>query len=80
MSAAGLVSAGQSLTAREVQVLRLVADGCTDAEIGEELFLARDTVKAHVRRLLVKLGAPNRAAAVAQGYERGLLGRAGVSR
>lgn len=53
------------LTAREGEVLRWLAEGKSNAEIGEILGIAPGTVKIHVQRILAKLGAPNRAAAVA---------------
>jgi DNA-binding CsgD family transcriptional regulator len=51
------------LTAREVEVLRLVATGLSNAEIAERLFLSPNTVKVHVARILGKIGVHNRAAA-----------------
>lgn len=63
---------GQSLTPRELEILRGMADGLTDEEIGRLIHMARDTVKTHNKRLYVKLGAVNRAHAVAVGYRRGL--------
>ena len=46
---------GQDPTAREIEVLQLVADGLVNREIGERLFLSEETVKSHVRHLLAKL-------------------------
>jgi len=54
------------LTDREVQILRLVADGLTDREIAETLVLSSRTVEGHVARLIHKLGARNRTEAVAR--------------
>lgn len=54
------------VTARELDVLRLVAGGLTSREVGERLHLSPRTVEKHVERLLAKTGAPNRAALVAQ--------------
>lgn len=54
------------LTARELDVIALMAQGLSNREIGTELHLSSDTVKAHVARLLRKLGAHNRAEAVAR--------------
>ena len=54
-----------ALSGREQEVLGLVADGLTDAEIGRNLSISEFTVKTHVKRLLMKLGAKNRAHAVA---------------
>ena len=51
------------LTAREVEVLRLVAAGLTDAQVAERLFLSPYTVKAHLRSIYGKLGVPSRNAA-----------------
>lgn len=54
----------ESLTAREREILQLVARGLTDAQIAGSLFLERCTVSNHVSRILGKLGVPNRTAAV----------------
>ena len=56
---------GQDPTAREIEVLQLVADGLVNREIGERLYLSEETVKSHVRHLLAKLQARSRAHAVA---------------
>ena len=64
---------GQDPTAREIEVLQLVADGLVNREIGERLFLSEETVKSHVRHLLAKLQARSRAHAVAVGFRRGLI-------
>jgi DNA-binding NarL/FixJ family response regulator len=61
------------LTKRERDVLELIADGFTDSEIGSELRLSEFTIKSHVKRLLVKLSARNRAHAVALAVRRDLL-------
>lgn len=55
----------ESLSPREWQVLALIAEGASDAMIGRLLYLAEDTVKSHVKNLRSKLGANNRAHAVA---------------
>lgn len=59
---------GKPLTAREVQILRLLADGHTDPSIATALHLSPNTVKAHMRRIFTKLGARSRANAVSLGY------------
>ena len=64
---------GQDPTARELEVLQLVADGLVNREIGERLFLSEETVKSHVRHLLAKLETRTRAHAVAVGFRRGLI-------
>lgn len=67
------VVSGEPLTDRELQVLRGMAAGHSNARIGRALHLSVDTVKTHGRRLFVKLDAHDRAHAVARGYQRGLL-------
>jgi DNA-binding NarL/FixJ family response regulator len=54
---------GSVLSAREIDVLRLVADGLTDREIAESLFISRHTVAHHVASILNKLGVSSRTAA-----------------
>jgi DNA-binding CsgD family transcriptional regulator len=61
------------LTAREREVLALVAEGYTNNQIAEALFISRSTVKYHVASLLTKLDADNRAQLVALAADRGLL-------
>ncbi|MFJ4437283.1 LuxR C-terminal-related transcriptional regulator [Streptomyces sp. NPDC088923] len=63
-----------ALSAREREVLALVARGTPNREIARLLFLSEATVKTHLTHLYAKLGATDRAAAVARGYERGILG------
>jgi predicted ATPase/DNA-binding CsgD family transcriptional regulator len=64
---------GDQLTPRELDVLRLVAAGKTNAETGEALFISPFTAKTHVANLLGKLGAESRAAAAAWAARQGLL-------
>ena len=58
---------------RELEVLAAVGRGLSNAEIGRELFVSEDTVKTHARRLFRKLGARDRAHAVAAGFRAGLV-------
>jgi DNA-binding NarL/FixJ family response regulator len=61
------------LTEREVEVLRLVARGLSNQEIGDELFVSPATAKTHVSRLLMKLAARDRAQLIVIAYETGLV-------
>jgi DNA-binding NarL/FixJ family response regulator len=61
------------LTTREREVLELVAQGLSNAEIAEALTLERTTIKTHVQRILTKLGARNRVEVVIVAYEWGLI-------
>jgi DNA-binding CsgD family transcriptional regulator len=67
------------LTARELEVLALVADGLTNAQLADRLFLSEKTVDHHVSSVLRKLGEPNRAAAAAAARARGLLPNMGTT-
>ncbi|WP_327244262.1 response regulator transcription factor [Streptomyces sp. NBC_01320] len=64
----------EALSAREREVLELVAKGTSNREIAAELFVSEATVKTHLTHIFAKLGAKDRAAAVATAYERGILG------
>ena len=64
------------LTDREREVLALVAEGLSNDEIGERLFMSPATAKTHVSRAMTKLHARDRAQLVVIAYETGLVGRA----
>jgi ATP/maltotriose-dependent transcriptional regulator MalT len=66
-------SLDQPLTSRELEILRLIADGLTNAEIADQLFLTKGTVKWYVHQLLSKLYAATRTQAVARARTLGLL-------
>jgi len=69
ISAPGL----DQLTERELEVLRLVAKGLSNAEIAEQLYLGEATIKTHVGRMLMKLNIRDRVQAVVLAYESGLI-------
>jgi DNA-binding NarL/FixJ family response regulator len=62
----------QTLTDRELDVFRLITQGLSNAEIGQELFISDTTVKTHVTRLLQKLNLRDRAQAIVLAYRTGL--------
>ena len=65
-----------ALTDRETEVLRLIATGLSNAEIGLKIYVTENTVKTHVARILTKLNVRDRVQAVVVAYETGLV-RAG---
>ena len=67
------VVAGERLTPRELEVLRLVADGLDNRVIGGRLGITRSTVKHHLEAVYAKLGVHGRMEAVRQGVRRGLV-------
>jgi DNA-binding NarL/FixJ family response regulator len=67
--------AREPLSQRELDILGLIAHGCSNREAAGRLFISEATVKTHVLHVFAKLGVNDRAAAVAAGFERGLLPR-----
>ena len=65
---------GGVLSAREVEVLRLVADGCSNAEIARRLYISEKTVKSHVSNVLAKLHLADRTQAAAYAWRTGIAG------
>lgn len=63
------------LSERQSQILRLIAQGRRNGDIADTLFVSVETVRTHVKEILRRLGAHDRAHAVARGYETGLLGK-----
>lgn len=66
---------GQTLTARETEVLALVAEGLSNQQISQRLFLSQATVKSHLVHVFTKLDVDSRTAAVAAAESRGLIRR-----
>lgn len=62
----------KELTARQVEVLQCVRQGMIDREIGAALFIRRESAKRHMRDILAKLGARNRAHAIDIAYRKGI--------
>jgi NarL family two-component system response regulator LiaR len=63
----------ETLTAREIEVLQLLAFGHTNRDIAERLYISPDTVKTHLEHIFEKLGASDRTAAVAEALRRRLI-------
>jgi DNA-binding NarL/FixJ family response regulator len=63
----------KQLTDRELEIVKLLAHGLSNAEIASELYLSEATVKTHVARILLKLGLRDRVQVVVMAYERGLV-------
>jgi DNA-binding NarL/FixJ family response regulator len=73
--APAMVSPPNDLTAREVEVLALIAEGLSNGEIAERLVVSNATVKTHINRIFMKIGARNRAQAVRYAFRHGLATR-----
>jgi DNA-binding NarL/FixJ family response regulator len=71
---AGNRSPDSKLSPREVEVLKLVAEGATNQVAARKLLVSETTIKTHLLHIYTKLGVRDRASAVATGYQRGLLG------
>ena len=70
---AGRKPSRSQLTQREREVLRLIADGCSNEEIGKELSISPQTVRTYLRKVMAKLQAKNRTQAVATALRRSLI-------
>lgn len=62
-----------SLTDRELQILQMLADGCTPAEVAEKLFISPKTVRNHLTKVYDKLGVSSRSAAIVVGLQHGVI-------
>ena len=63
----------EALTPREVEVLKHLAEGNRNKDIGEQLFISEETVKVHIKHIMEKLGANDRTQAVAIAVRRGII-------
>ena len=72
-SAATAVASAEALSKREAEILQLVADGLSNREIAEQLFLSRYTVESHVKRIYRKLAVSSRTMAVQKSRSQGVL-------
>jgi DNA-binding NarL/FixJ family response regulator len=63
----------ESLTVREIEVLRQIAEGNRNRDIGEKLFITEETVKVHIKHIMEKLGASDRTQAIAIAVRRGII-------
>ncbi len=63
----------EALTSREIEVLRQIAEGNRNRDIGEKLFITEETVKVHIKNIMGKLGANDRTQAVAIAIRRGII-------
>ena len=65
------------MTDREVEVLRLVATGCTNRDVASMLFISDRTVHRHLSNIFMKIGVSSRSAATAYAFEHGIASRSG---
>jgi DNA-binding NarL/FixJ family response regulator len=63
----------EALTPREVEVLKCLAEGNKNKDIGAQLFISEETVKVHIKHIMEKLGANDRTQAVAIAIRRGII-------
>src|ERR1700731_796527 len=63
----------EALTEREIEVLRQIAEGNRNRDIGEKLFITEETVKVHIKHIMEKLGASDRTQAIAIAIRRGII-------
>jgi DNA-binding NarL/FixJ family response regulator len=63
----------EALTVRELEVLRQIAEGNRNRDIGEKLFITEETVKVHIKHIMEKLGASDRTQAIAIAIRRGII-------
>jgi DNA-binding NarL/FixJ family response regulator len=63
----------EALTMREIEVLRQIAEGNRNRDIGEKLFITEETVKVHIKHIMEKLGASDRTQAIAIAIRRGII-------
>jgi len=63
----------EALTLREIDVLRQISGGNRNRDIGERLFISEETVKVHIKHIMDKLGAKDRAQAIAIAVRRGFI-------
>ncbi|MFB4308017.1 response regulator [Actinomadura sp. GTD37] len=73
LTAVAAAPAPPALSAREAEVLVLVAEGLTNAQIGERLYIGQATVKTHMLRIFAKLGVSDRTAAVMAAMQHGII-------
>jgi DNA-binding NarL/FixJ family response regulator len=63
----------EALTGREIEILEQIAAGNRNRDIAEKLFISEETVKVHIKHIMVKLGAADRTQAIAIGLRRGVI-------